>query len=111
MTKIEELKQQLIEAQKVVQNLELQIEDENSSLANHQYLSHGAAEYVLEDLLRQQAFEDCEGAGNCGAEQYEQAYQITGEPDVYLAVIDVEYNRHDKTYYYIEECEYSWSKL
>ena len=91
--------------------IDSQIDRLKTDISQHQYANHDDTENHLSDLMESWAFNDCEGAGNCGAEQYEQAYQITGEPDVYLAVIDVEYNRHDKTYYYIEECEYSWSKL
>ena len=59
----------------------------------------------LEDVLRGRAHEDCEGAGNCGAEEYMQEFMVDGV--VYAATLTVEYNRHDKTYYYIDGSEFS----
>ena len=51
------------------------------------------------------AFEDCEGAGNCGMDKYTQEF-IVGDMH-YIATLTVEYNRHDKTYYYIDETDFT----
>lgn len=59
---------------------------------------------ALEDVLKGRAYEDCEGAGNCGAPIYEQEFMVDGV--VYVATLEVEYNRHDKTYYYIDSSEF-----
>lgn len=67
------------------------------------------AKFVLLDTLRDRAYEDCEGAGNCGNEFYLQKFLVDGE--LYEARLDVEYNRHDKTYYYIESVKYSFRKV
>jgi len=60
---------------------------------------------VLEDRLRDRAFQDCEGAGNCGDDTYTQEFIVDGVH--YIGTLTVEYNRHDKTYYFIEHAEFS----
>lgn len=62
----------------------------------------------LEDVLRGRASEDCEGSYNCGADYYEQEFMVDGV--VYVATLTVEYNRHDKTYYYVDGSEFSIAK-
>lgn len=58
----------------------------------------------LEDILLEKAGKDCEGSYNCGCESYEREFIVQGKH--YLAILDVEYNRHDKTYYYVEEYKF-----
>ena len=58
----------------------------------------------LEDILLEKASKDCEGSYNCGDESYEREFIVQGKH--YLAILDVEYNRHDKTYYYVDEYEF-----
>lgn len=65
------------------------------------------AQYELEDVLRDEARDDCEGAGNCGCDQYTKQFMVDGI--VYLATLDVEYNRHDKQYYYIDGSKFSYT--
>lgn len=52
---------------------------------------------------------DCEGSYNCGKPEYRQQFYV-GESK-YEGVLTVEYNRHDKTYYFIEESEFTVSHL
>jgi len=63
------------------------------------------AENVIENRLENMARDDCEGAGNCGAAKYMQEFIVDGSH--YMATLSVEYNRHDKTYYYVEEQQFS----
>lgn len=63
----------------------------------------------LEERLRQQAHEDCEGAGNCGSEEYEQKFIVDGIH--YDGKLSVEYNRHDKTYYYIDSAHFTYEPV
>ena len=60
---------------------------------------------ALEDTLRQMAFEDCEGAGNVGNDTYQREFMV-GDTK-YIALLQCEYNRHDKTYYYLDEASFS----
>lgn len=58
----------------------------------------------LEDTLECRARDDCEGAGNCGNDEYRQEFLVDGVK--YVAIYKPEYNRHDKTYYYIDGGEF-----
>lgn len=59
---------------------------------------------ILKKVLTGRASEDCEGSYNCGSPIYEQEFMIDGV--VYVATLEVEYNRRDKTYYYIDSSEF-----
>jgi hypothetical protein len=59
----------------------------------------------LEKILRKKAVDDCEGAGNCCFDTYIQTFLIDGNK--YEAILHVEYGRHDKTYYFVEESKFS----
>lgn len=58
------------------------------------------AEKTLYGTLETRAAEDCEGSYNCGDDEYRQGFFVNGVEHV--AIASVEYNRHDKTYYYID---------
>lgn len=73
---------------------------------NNVFASLEAAEELEEDLL-ERASTDCEGSYNCGLDVYEQKFIVDGKQ--YTAKLSVEYNRHDKTYYYVEESEFTIS--
>lgn len=59
------------------------------------------AESILYEILRGRARQDCEGSYCCGNKEYSQKFMV-GEK-TYEATMTLEYNRHDKTYYYIDE--------
>lgn len=67
------------------------------------------AERAIEAKLEAEANEDCEGSYNCGNPQYTQEFYV--DDQLYIGVLDVEYNRHDKTYYYVEESTFTVKKL
>lgn len=56
----------------------------------------GKLEYALLD----RAHEDCEGSHNCGDDEYRQECFVGDR--LHVAILTVEYNRHDKTYYYVD---------
>lgn len=60
----------------------------------------------IQDKLERRAFDDCQGANNCGAPQYSQEFMVGGVK--YIGTLTVEYNRHDKTYYYVEESSFTY---
>lgn len=68
---------------------------------NNIFQSLPEAEGILYEMLRDRAAADCEGSYNCGASEYRQGFFVTGKQ--WWAIATVEYNRHDKTYYYVEE--------
>lgn len=67
------------------------------------------ADSKMYTLLENQATEDCEGSYNCGDDEYTQEFMVGTQK--YLATMTFEYNRHDKTYYYIDSREYSSKEI
>lgn len=57
----------------------------------------------IEDHVQEKANDDCEGSGNVGEDTYSVDYLY--DDKYYQAVVEVEYNRYDKQYYYTEEIE------
>ena len=76
-----------------------------ASAENNRFDDADNAREVIEDKLRSYADADCEGAYNCGEETYTQRYYV-GEV-MYLCTAEFEYNRHDKTYYYVDGQSYT----
>ena len=58
----------------------------------------------LEDYIYDTAYEwasnDCEGSYNCGAEEYTVKFKVNDK--LFKVNVGFSYNRHDKTYYYVE---------
>ena len=97
--------------QKAIATLEQSLVDFDSLIENNQYDSHRAAEKFIEGRFSNIASNQCEGSYNCGDDQFQQRYQLTGNPNVFEATVKFEYNRHDKTYYYIDGTDYSYVEL
>lgn len=80
------------------------------SLAEHNVFDDlDKAVYKIEARLYALANDDCEGSYNCGQEKYEQEFIVNGVR--YLGTLECEYNRHDKTYYYVEHAEFYYKEL
>lgn len=99
----EELQAQVSEATKALADAQAELEAFESLAENHVYKDMEEAQGYLEEILRDRAYEDCQGAHNCGDEEYRQEFIVDGVK--WLAILSVEYNRHDKTYYYIESAD------
>ena len=80
-----------------------------SKAENNVFESLDKALGTVEDKLYRQAAADCEGSYNCGAPSYTQDFMV-GEIR-YRGTLTVEYNRHDKTYYYIDRSEFSYAQV
>jgi len=76
------------------------LDDFERAPANHVYDTIEDAEATLHEVMRDVASEDCEGSHNCGASEYRQGFFVVGVE--YVAIASVEYNRHDKTFYFVE---------
>jgi hypothetical protein len=63
------------------------------AVENNVFSSMEEAEGVVYARLKDEAYKDCEGT-------YTQEFIVNGVH--YIGTLSVEYNRHDKTYYYIE---------
>lgn len=71
-------------------------------------------EDYIYDFARDWAVEACEGRDNCGDESYDVRFKV--EDKIYSVEVGFSYNRHDKTYYYVEKQGMShegvqWHKL
>ena len=105
MSTKEELAAAVAAAKAALVNAESALEAFDTSPENNVFATLEEAEGVLEDRMRDWAFRDCEGAHNCGADEYTQEFIVDGKH--YMATAKFEYNRHDKMYYYIYGCDFS----
>ena len=76
---------------------------------NNKFTDQQLAEATINGMLEDLAGSDCEGSYNCGNPQYIQQFYVNDV--LYEGILDVEYNRHDKTYYYVEETNFTVKKL
>lgn len=76
---------------------------------NNKFTDQQLAESTINGMLEDLAGSDCEGSYNCGNPQYIQQFYVNDV--LYEGILDVEYNRHDKTYYYVEESTFTVKKL
>ena len=100
----ETLKAEINAAQKALEAAQQAYDEFDQAAENNVFPSLEDAE-ALEDVLANRAFDDCQGAYNCGNDVYEQEFMV-GDV-VYVATLKCEYNRHDKTYYYLDGQEFS----
>lgn len=108
MRKIE-LENHVATAKLALQAAELVLANFIASPENNVFPSLEEAEGELEERLRGIAREDCEGAGNCGLEEYEQEFIV--DDVLYLGKLSVEYDRHDKTYYYVDRARFTYEPV
>jgi hypothetical protein len=108
MTK-EELQQAIEVAKKNLAAAETALADFIASPANNVFETLEEAEEEIEDRLRNMAHADCEGSYNCGEDVYEQEFIV--DDILYCAKLKCEYNRHDKTYYYLDGAEFSYEPV
>lgn len=94
------LKATVSNLQKELQEAEFNLDQALCSHQCNNFSSLDEAESMLYDELWSQASKDCEGSHNCGLDQYSQPFSVGDKQ--YIAVASVEYNRHDKTYYYVD---------
>lgn len=80
----------------------------DGAIENNVYDSVEAAG-ILEDILLEEAMADCEGSYSYGMDTYSQDFLVNGI--AYRATLECEYNRHDKTYYYVESHKFKIDKL
>lgn len=74
---------------------------------NNIFESMDHAEGELTELFLDWASEACEGSHNRGLESYHRRFVVDGQ--LYDGTLDIEYNRHDKRYYFVDG--YTWSVI
>ena len=99
MTK-EELKAKVAAAQNALNTAQAELDALDMLAENHVFEDMETAESKIEDLLNSRAHADCEGSHNCGNDEYRQDFIVEGK--MYTGIATYEYNRHDKTYYYVD---------
>lgn len=105
----EEITARLQAAQQAVAAIQTELDEFDSKAENNVFASLDEARYKVEDMLGGRAFQDCEGAHNCGQEEYTQLFMVDGV--TYKGVLKCEYNRHDKMYYYVDGSEFSYAAV
>ena len=109
MTTHEQLKTNVEEASKVLLKAKQALSQFETTPEFHTYNSVKGAEYKLENLLLNEAKEDCEGSYNIGQDEYEQEFIVDGKH--YLFTLKCEYDRYDKQYYYVYSSSYTVEEL
>lgn len=109
MTTKQELELSVANAKAALATAEAALQAFHDAPENNRFDNLGEALAQIEDDLREQAFEDCQGAYNCGADSYSKDFYV-GET-LYRGTAEFEYNRHDKTYYYIDGCTFTYEEV
>lgn len=76
---------------------------------NNKFASVDEASAELEERFRERAHSACEGSYCMGLELYSQEFTADGKR--FMFRLHVEYNRHDKTYYYVESAKVNIEEL
>lgn len=109
MTTKKELELSVTNAKAALATAEAALQAFNDAPENNRFDDLDDALGTIEDQLRDLAFADCQGAYNCGADYYRKEFYV-GDT-LYRGTAEFEYNRHDKTYYYIEECHFTYEEV
>jgi hypothetical protein len=105
MTDRAELEAAISSAKSLLRDAEFNLSEFEARAENNVFETLEDADGKIEDKLLAEAHADCEGSYNCGDESYTQDFMVGGLK--YRGTLNVEYNRHDKTYYYIDGSDYS----
>lgn len=109
MNEKQELELSVANAKAALATAEAALQAFNDAPENNRFDDLQVALDTVEDDLRSQAYDDCQGAYNCGDDSYSKDFQV-GDT-LYRGTAEFEYNRHDKTYYYIEECTFTYEEV
>lgn len=96
-------------AKEALTNAEAALRQFDAKPENNVYATLDDAAGYIEDELCSEAHADCEGSYNCGAPQYHRHFMVDGAE--YIGTLTVEYNRHDKQYYYIDGATFTHRTL
>jgi len=105
MTELEELNKAVSKAQEALVVAELDLFDYLIKPENNTFTDLEVASNTIEDKLINRAQEACEGSYCRGLDQYVQLFYVNDV--LYSGTLEVEYNRHAKTYYYIDGTDFS----
>jgi hypothetical protein len=109
MTTKQELEASVANAKAALETAEAALQAFSDAPENNRFDDLQVALDTVEDDLRSQAYDDCQGAYNCGDDSYSKEFYV-GDT-LYRGTAEFEYNRHDKTYYYIDECNFTYEEV
>ena len=101
-----ELEKKVNEAKHELAMAEFNLDNFMSSAENNRFEDLIEACSAVEDVLLTRAGDDCEWSHKCGRPSYAQEFMV-GEQK-YRGTLTVTYNRHDKTYYYVDGSSFSY---
>lgn len=81
----------------------------DSSIEANVYQSLNDAKDFITERFQRIAEDACEGSYRYGDSEYKQLFMVDGK--TYEATVSFEYNRHDKTYYYVDGTDYSFKEV
>lgn len=102
-----ELEQAVKDARANLALAEAAVEAWDDTPENNVFASLEEAESEVEGALLDRAHKDCKGSYNCGADTYARGFIVGGT--AYIGTLTVEYNRYDKTYYYVDRYEFTFA--
>ncbi len=105
----EELLARVEQAETFLRSVKADLEAFDKAPENNRFDDLEIAKGAIEDRLLAAAELDCEGAYNYGAPEYTQKFYV-GDT-LYNGILQCQYNRHDKKYYYIEDYEFTTIKI
>lgn len=101
------LVQQVADAQRWLNETTALLDAFDAKAENNVFDTIEMAVGTIEDALRDLAHNDCEGSYNRGQEEYTQEFIVDGV--TYVGKLVCEYGRHDKTYYFLDHGEFSYT--
>jgi hypothetical protein len=104
MKTLAEINNEIVELKKNLESLQETKQILQLSREYNMYSNQNEAKNRVEGLLEDLANNDCEGSYTCGLAYYSCDYSANGKN--FLCVATPEYNRHDKTYYYVDSIKF-----
>lgn len=105
----EQLEQKIQDCEKALLAANIELNEFINAPENNVFATLNDAVRELKKRLREYASDACEGSHCFGEDEYEQEFIVDSVH--YMATLKVEYNRHDKTYYYVDSADFSYKKL
>jgi hypothetical protein len=107
MTSIQDAKVRLKQAQEAVEFYQLELERTEDAVENNVYPDIETAQEAITSRMYTRASDACAGSYNLGSDQYTCPFVVEGLK--YTAKVEIEYNRYDKQYYYVDGTKFSYT--
>lgn len=111
MTTREDFENNIMVIEQMLARAKKQLYDWDSLPENNVYTSIEAALSTIQDRFYSEASQACKGSYCLGEQKYEQEFTVEGDSNRYLATVEIDYNRYDKQYFYVEDTSVNYVKL